>query len=55
MADIIISEINPITTRFNELITDQSYLESIALQGLETAKASAQQTIDQVHKAIGFH
>jgi len=54
MAEEIISKINPITQRFNELVEDKSHLDSVLNAGAEKANSIAEKNMKQVKEIVGF-
>lgn len=54
VAEAIVSELEPIQNKVNELIKDKTYLESIYKAGAEKANYIANKTLRKVQKKIGF-
>jgi len=46
--------LEPIQTRFNELMADKAYLESVMKNGAEKAARTAYKTLSKVYKKVGF-
>ena len=44
----------PVRQRFDELMKDKGYLESVAKQGAETASRIAARTLSKVYRKVGF-
>ena len=44
----------PIQERFNQLISDKDYLESVMKNGAEKAARTAYRTLSKVYKKVGF-
>lgn len=53
-ADAVISMIEPIQARFNELRADQTLLNEIMANGAQKASEKAQNTLKAVYDAVGF-
>lgn len=53
-ADTIISELEPIQKKVNELLSDKTYLESIYKKGAEKASYVANKTLRKMMKKIGM-
>ncbi|MDD6796187.1 MAG: tryptophan--tRNA ligase [Clostridiaceae bacterium] len=53
-ADAIISELEPIQNKVNELIKNKSYLESIYKEGAAKASYAANKTLRKMYKKIGM-
>ena len=54
LAEDIINFTNPIRIRIEEISRDNDYLSKVAKNGVEKARASASQTLEEVRKIIGF-
>ena len=54
LTEVMIEALQPIQTKYEELIQDQSYLESVLRQGREQAETVANQTLSQVKTALGY-
>lgn len=54
VAEAVISEIEPIQKRYNDLMNNKDYLESIYKKGAERASFAAEKTLRKVYKKIGF-
>jgi tryptophanyl-tRNA synthetase len=54
LTDAAISALQPIQTRYQEVMAEPGYLESVLKQGKEKAGAVANQTLGQVRTALGF-
>jgi tryptophanyl-tRNA synthetase len=54
LTDAAISALQPIQTRYQEVVAEPGYLESVLKQGKEKAGAVANQTLGQVRTALGF-
>jgi len=53
-ADAVISMIEPIQTRYNELRSDESQLAKIMKASAQKASAKAAPTLEKAYKAVGF-
>lgn len=47
--------LEPIQTRFNEMMTDKRYIEKVLLESAEAASKMANRTLKKVQKKIGFY
>ncbi|XP_062612663.1 tryptophan--tRNA ligase, mitochondrial-like [Saccostrea cucullata] len=54
LADIVISEIQPIRERILWLLSDKSHLQSVLRQGQEVASVLAEDTMKDVRNLVGF-
>jgi tryptophanyl-tRNA synthetase len=54
LTDAAIAALQPIQTRYQEVMAEPGYLESVLKQGKEKAGAVANQTLGQVRTALGF-
>jgi tryptophanyl-tRNA synthetase len=54
LAETAVETLGPIQSRFNELMGDRTYLESVLKAGGEKARALANQTLDRVKVAMGY-
>ena len=54
LAEAAVSALEPIQSRYNELMDDRAELEKVLNQGRERAEAVATATVDRVRKAMGF-
>lgn len=54
LADIVISEIQPIRERILWLLSDKSHLQSVLKQGQEVASVIAEDTMKDVRRLVGF-
>lgn len=54
LADIVITEIQPIRERIVWLLSDKSHLQSVLSQGQEVASVIAEDTMTDVRKLVGF-
>ena len=51
---LVADTLKPIRLRYEELMTDKGYLDSIFRKNGEKARALSEQTLDQVYRKIGF-
>jgi tryptophanyl-tRNA synthetase len=54
LAETTVEALKPIQTRYQEIMADKSYLESILRDGKEKANAVAEATLTKVKDAMGF-
>ena len=54
LAEDIIQFTSPIRERILEFSANPDYMDKVAREGAEKARASAEQTIQEVRKIIGF-
>lgn len=54
ISDIFIEKLTPVRQEYNRLMSNREYLEQISQSGTESARESAQQTIDKVKKVTGL-
>jgi tryptophanyl-tRNA synthetase len=54
LAEDMVAFVTPISERIKELEADNDYIRKVVNMGKEKAKASAQQTINEVREIIGF-
>ena len=54
VADAIIKELEPFRNKYNELMNDRAYLESIYKAGAKKAEEKAKKTLDLVYDRIGL-
>jgi len=54
LAETAVEALRPIQEKYQELMTEKGYLDSILKEGQEKASAIAQQTLDRVKKALGY-
>jgi len=54
LAEAVIASLNPLQTRYKEIMDDPSYLESVLEEGAQKASAVADQTVNDVKDAMGF-
>lgn len=55
LAEDIITLITPFRKKINELLMDEKYLKKVVTLGGESARASAEATINEVRRLIGIH
>lgn len=53
-SEIVLSVIQPIRTRVDELLTDPAELQSLMSKGAQKARDAAAPTLDLVYERIGF-
>lgn len=54
LADCVIAALSPVQERYNALIKDREYLESVLKEGAGNAQQLAFKTLRKVHKKAGF-
>lgn len=54
LSEIIIEKLKPIRTTYEDLMKNQDYLQDFANKSALEAQPSAQKTIDEVYKAMGY-
>lgn len=54
LAEAAVSALDPIQSRYNELMDDRAELENVLKQGRDRAEGVATATVDRVRKAMGF-
>jgi len=54
VADLIIEKLSPIREKYEALMKDKAYLESVYEQGAEKAERVARKTLSKVYKKVGF-
>jgi tryptophanyl-tRNA synthetase len=54
LAEAMIAHLAPIQAKYQEVVSDRSYLESVLRQGREQAEVVANQTLADVKTALGF-
>jgi tryptophanyl-tRNA synthetase len=54
LTEAMIAHLAPIQAKYQEVVSDRSYLESVLRQGREQAEVAANQTLADVKAALGF-
>jgi tryptophanyl-tRNA synthetase len=54
LTEATIAALRPIQTRYQEIIADRGYLDSVLRDGREKAAATANQTLDRAKQALGY-
>ncbi len=54
VADVVIETLAPIQKKYEEIIADKAYLESVLTDGAERASQIAMRTMRKVHKKVGL-
>ena len=54
LTDAIINALTPIQTKYNEIMTDKNYLDSVLKEGKEKAESVANITLKRVKDALGY-
>eukprot|EP01041_Mallomonas_annulata_P013665 gene13665-29055_t len=55
LADAVVAHLEPIQTKYKEVMSDRSYLDSVLLEGRLAADEVAEQTLKWAKEAMGFH
>jgi tryptophanyl-tRNA synthetase len=55
LAEAVVDHIEPIRSRYEEIIKDETYLESVLRQGAAAAEETAERTLADVKTRMGFH
>lgn len=54
LAELTVSRLEPIATRFRELLADPAYVEAVLREGAQKAEAIARPVVDKVYDTVGF-
>ena len=54
VGETVADSLDPIRNRFNELMADKAYLESIMKNGADKANYMASKTLSKVYKKVGL-
>ncbi len=54
LTEIIITTVEPISTKTRELLNDEKYLDDILIKGSEDARKIAQKKIQEIYKIVGM-
>jgi tryptophanyl-tRNA synthetase len=54
LGNITADFLEPIQNKYNEIIQDKSYLESVLAKGAENAFYRARKTLSKVYRKVGF-
>jgi len=54
LVEVVCDSLNPIRTRFDELMEDKSYLTSVLKKGADAAQKRAWKILSKVHRKAGF-
>lgn len=54
LAEAVIASLEPLQSKYNDLLEDPAYLDSILKEGAEKASEVADQTVRDVKDAMGF-
>ena len=54
VGEAVIEELRPVRERYNEIITDKTYLKEVAAKGAEKASRIADRTLSKAMKKVGF-
>ena len=54
VADAVVAMLSPIRTRYEELVSQKDYLDSVLKAGAEAAQRAANRTLSKVYRKVGF-
>ena len=54
VAEVIVEALRPIRERYEEILKDKEYLESVYAKGVQRAEAQARKTLRKVYKKVGL-
>lgn len=54
VGEAVVAQLEPIQTRYKELLKDKKYLDELARQGAESASKLAERTVTKVYKKVGL-
>ena len=54
LVEVVVESLNPIRTRFDELMEDKTYLSEVLKKGAEAAQKRAWKVLSKVHRKAGF-
>lgn len=54
LTDVVVAELEPISTKMREIVKDTAYIDSVLKDGGERANALAQPVLEEVYDTIGF-
>lgn len=54
LGELVVESLNPFQTRYDQIMGDKAYLESILLKGAEQARYRAQRTLSKVYRKLGL-
>ena len=54
LSDLLVKKIEPISLEIKKLLNDQTYLDTILLEGVEKANSIASKKIDRIKEILGF-
>ena len=55
VAEVIVEALRPIRERYEEILKDKEYLESVYAKGAQRAEAQARKTLRKVYKKVGLY
>jgi len=55
VAEMVVESLRPIQTRFNEIMSEPGYLDSVLKQGVERVSPIAQDTVNLVKERMGLY
>ncbi len=54
LGEMVVESLNPFQERYNEIMGDKAYLESVLLEGSQAAQYRARKTLSKVYKKMGL-
>lgn len=54
LAEVLITELEPIRNKYNEIISDTGYIQDVLQKGLDTARSISSKKVDEIREAVGF-
>jgi tryptophanyl-tRNA synthetase len=54
VAEVIVENLRPIREKYDDLLKNKDYLESVYAQGAQKAEKTARKTLRKVYKKVGF-
>ncbi|GKF83220.1 hypothetical protein Tco_0244876, partial [Tanacetum coccineum] len=54
LTEVLIDHLQPIQTRYEEIISDTGYLDQVLAEGASKASDVADKTVSNVYQAMGF-
>ena len=55
VAEVVVESLRPIQKRFNEIMSEEGYLDSVLKQGMERVAPIAQDTVNLVKERMGLY
>ena len=54
LADLVVSSLEPIQKKYNEIISDKNYINDLLEDGRQKASYKARRTLSKVYRKAGF-